>query len=940
MTPFLEQVAQQIITQHSQNLDQICIVVPSQRAHSFLLSYLSKELKIAFIAPKIITIDEFMSSISGLTPIDNTHLLLELFVLNQKINHSTDQDLVKFSGWAQQFLGDINEIDLHLADPKALFTTIADVKELALFGTQTVEYSPRQVAWLQFFKKLHVLYSEFNSALLIRHAGYQGLIYRYTAEHIHELMGSISYHKVLFCGFNALTPAEKKVINALLIEQKAALYWDADEYYLNDPMKDAGQFLRQNFIDLKLDNPSFISSDFASISKEIHLIAAQNNLAQAKFTGELLSKFAPKDLEKTVIVPADENLLLPLLNAIPIQQMNITMGLPIAYTKLYSFFLLLFDLQQNSQRSAELKPRYENKIFVRDVVAIFEHAYTSDICAHYKIDSEELIVHLHHAKKVFLTIKEIEKIISHQPLNEFANALFSIWHVPADGLTCIKKTLDLFANTLISKDPNFGKFESPEKLIFSNGAIALSKVLKRLEEAITLFGNVIDVPTLKFLFETEAHKETISFKGDAKVGLQLMGVLETRTLDFEHVIFLSANEGVIPSGKTNTSLIPYDVKRYFKIPSHQYKDAVFSYHFFRLLQRASTIYLLYNSGANDGKAERSRFVQQLLLELPKFNPNTKIFQHAIAINADINIQSNLIIEKSPAIIEVLKKIAHFSPSSLSKYINCSLQYYFSYIQKIKEPEELIDGIDDATLGNVIHGALEEIYTPFLNSTLKFNDTHLKKIESSVIKQFKNPNNKIILSTEDLKFGKNKLVFEIAKRYVANVLNADSIKTDPTVLLFLEQELSYRFTIDDHSIEIFGKADRIDMLSDETVRIIDYKTGNVDDKKLNVKEGHDLITKTDYSKAFQLMMYALMYARSSKTNHAICSGIVSTRDKNGTFYPLTLGDSSVINVDSISNFETELISLFEELFDPQIPFVQTSDITHCKYCDYKQICNKK
>jgi len=940
MTPFLEQVAQQIITQYSKNLDQICIVVPSQRAHSFLLSYLSKELKIAFIAPKIVTIDEFMSSISGLTPIDNTHLLLELFVLNQKINHSTDPDLVKFSGWAQQFLGDINEIDLHLADPKALFTTIADVKELALFGTQTVEYSPRQVAWLQFFKKLHVLYSEFNSALLIRHAGYQGLIYRYTAEHIHELMGSISYNKVLFCGFNALTPAEKKVINALLKEQKAALYWDADEYYLNDPMKDAGQFLRQNFIDFKLNKPSFISSDFASISKEIHLIAAQNNLAQAKFTGELLSKFSPKDLEKTVIVPADENLLVPLLNAIPIQQMNITMGLPIAYTKLYSFFLLLFDMQQNSQRSAELKPRYQNKIFVRDIVAIFEHAYTSDICAHFKIDSEELIVHLHHAKKVFLTLDEIEIIVSHPPLHEFTYALFSIWQAPADGLLCIKKILAFFANTLIPKEPNMGKIQTPEKLIFANGAIAISKVLKRLEEAIALFGDVIDVPTLKFLFDTEAHKETISFKGDAKVGLQLMGVLETRTLDFDHVIFLSANEGIIPSGKSTTSLIPFDVKRYFNIPSYQYKDAVFSYHFFRLLQRASTIYLLYNSGANDGKAERSRFVQQLLLELPKYNPNTKIFQHAIAVNAGINIKSDLSIEKTPAVIDVLKKIAHFSPSSLSKYINCSLQYYFSYVQKIKEPEELIDGIDDATLGNVIHGALEEIYTPFLNATIKINETHLQKIESNIIKQFKNPNNKIILSVDDLKFGKNKLVFEIAKRYIANVLNADAKQTSPMVLLLLEQELSYRFNIDNHPIEIFGKADRIDSLADETFRIIDYKTGNVDAKKLVVKNLGDLLTKTDYAKAFQLMMYALMYVRSTNTNHDICSGIISTRDKDGAFYPLMLEDSSVINAEAISNFETLLISLFEELFDPQIPFVQTSDITHCKYCDYKQICNKK
>lgn len=939
MIPFLQQVAHSLISKYLDQFDQICIVVPSQRAHSFLLSFLSKELKKTFIAPKVVTIDEFMSSISGLKTIDNTQLLLEMFVLNKKINPLGDNDMVKFSGWAQQFLGDINDIDLHLVDAQSLFTTVADIKELALFNTPLEERSARQLAWLEFFKRLWLFYSEFNVSLLQRHSGYQGMIYRYVAEHIHELIPNIGYSKVVFCGFNALTVAEKKVIDVLLKEQLAETYWDADEYYLKDPMRDAGQFMRQNFSEFNLDKPSFISHDFATIPKEIHLVATQHNMAQAKFVGELLSNHSKFDLDKTVVVPADESLLVPLLYSIPIRKMNITMGLPIAHTQLFSFFSLLFDMQQNAQRVAELKSRNSNKIYVKDLITILSHAYSRDVLKSYNAHAEELVFRIQRSKRVFFTIEEIKNNADFPIINEFLEITFSVWQSATDGLTRLKQLLNVFGEKLLSDESRQEILANPEKLIFSNAYLALLRVLDRLLEANQLFGEVIDVPNLRFLFDTEAQKETLSFKGDAKEGLQLMGVLETRTLDFENVIILSVNEGTLPSGKTVNSLIPFDVKRYYNLPSYQYKDAVFAYHFFRLLQRASLVYLVYNSGSADGKAERSRFVNQLLLELPKYNADTQIFQHAINVESAIDSLPSISIEKTPEVIEAIRKIPRYSPSSLSKYINCPLQFYFTSVQKIQEPDELLDAADDATLGNVIHGTLEDIYKPFINAKINLKPIDSARLNELMYPHFANPNHKVVLTPEDLKFGKNRLVREIALRYIENVLNSDMKNQNMMVLLSLEQELTFETSIEGFLVKFYGKADRIDQFEDGTIRIIDYKTGRVDASKLMVKEIADLFVKPDLGKAFQLMMYALMYHRNISELHTICSGIVSTRDKNTLFNPLKFIDSEVVEHDLILEFEEQLFQLLREIHNPEVPFKQTDDIKRCGYCTYKMICNR-
>ncbi len=936
-TPFLQQVACDLIAKYDDNLRHITVVVPSQRAHKFLLSYLSKELKKTFIAPKIITIDEFMTSVSGLKTIDNMQLLLEMFILNKEFNPLGDNDMIKFSGWAQQFLGDINDIDMHLVDAKSLFTTIADVKELALFGVPEIERTARQIAWLQFFKNLYSFYDQFNISLLQRHCGYQGMIFRFVADHIHEIVGDLKNDKFVFCGFNALTESEKKIFGVLIHEQIAEVYWDADTYYLNNPMRDAGKFLRDNFKELKISNPTFIGNYFNESSKEITVVSAQNNIAQAKYAGELLTNMSAEELNNTVIVPADESLLVPLLNSISIPEINITMGLPVSQTHLYNLFILMFEMQQNVHRTAVLKSRNKNKIYVKDVLAILGHVYCVEFCRQRGVNSDNLLEDIQRSKRVFYTLEELLEFPNILLISDFANEAFLIWNSSTDAVSSMKRLIELIASSVLENENATEK--TPDKQIFSNSYYSLLKVFDRLAEACSLYGEVIDVANLYFLFESEAKKETLSFKGDAKNGLQIMGVLETRTLDFENVIFLSVNEGVLPSGKTINSLIPFDVKRHFHLPSYQYKDAVFSYHFSRLIQRAKNVHILYNSSLADGKSECSRFVNQLVYELPKENPNVVIRQKTIRVEADILSDFPIVIVKDEQVMKAIRAISQFSPSSLSKYINCPLQFYFTKVQRIKVLDELLDSADDSTLGNVVHGVMEEIYTPQINSVIQINPAIFKKIDSLVDAHFGNSTNKVVLSKEDLQHGKNLLVREIALRYIENILKADQQSEFPMTLRFLEKELTFTMTLDEGVAKIFGTADRIDEYADGTTRIIDYKTGNVDPKSLIVKELNELFTKSTNGKAFQLMMYALMYRKSISDKKPVCSGIFSTRNSKTPFTPLIVDGSEIIADDAIEEFEKGLKLMLEEIFNPDIDFVQTPNLINCSYCDYKTICNR-
>ncbi len=938
-TPFLHLVARDLIAKYGNGLCEVNIIVPSQRAHKFLLFYLSQEINKTFIAPNIITIDEFMSNLSGLKTIDNIQLLLELFLLNKEVESMKDNDIVKFSGWAEQFLSDINDIDMHLVDAKSLFTTIADVKELSLFGLPVEERTVRQKTWLQFFKNLFTYYDTFNISLLQRHCGYQGMIYRYVADHIHEIVSSIKDEKFLFCGFNALTKAEKKIFGVLHHHQIAEFYWDADTYYLDNPIRDAGRFLRENFQELKIDNPSFIGNYFSKSSKEINVVSAQNNMIQVKYVGELLNKMSPEELNHTALVLADEKLLLPLLNSITLSEVNITMGLPVSLTQLYNFFVLLFEMQKNVSRASLLKTNFKDKIYIKDIISILSHVFCSSYLIKMGTNPDALIEDLQRYKRTFYTVDELLRFSANSKLEPLFKELFSVWDSSTLAVLSMQNVLESIASVfLININIEIG-YNIPENRIFENSYISLIKVFERLNTVCQIYGEVINITNLFFLFESEAKKENLSFKGNAKNGLQLMGVLETRTLDFENVILLSVNETVLPSGKTNNSLIPFDVKRYFSLPSYSYKDAVFSYHFFRLIQRASKIYLIAIESINEKKSERSRFINQLIYELPKENPNVIVHQQTIHVEGEIKLKSPKIVVKDEVIIKAIMNIPHFSPSSLIKYINCPMQFFFSKVQKVSVLDELLDSADDSTLGNVVHGVMEDIYLPQIGSKIQILPSIFTNIETLIESHFMKPTNKVVLHSEDLKYGKNRLVKEIAKRYIDNILNADQNNTEPMILKFLEKELSCTIKLHSHEVMIKGTADRIDQYPNGPIRIMDYKTGTVDAKSLKVNNIDDLFYKIDMNKAFQLLMYALLFHKDISDKEPICSVIFSARNYKNPFAPLLIEDSEVISSDVLEQFESGLIKLLEDLFNPDVDFKQTEDVNRCSYCDYKIICNR-
>jgi ATP-dependent helicase/DNAse subunit B len=327
------------------------------------------------------------------------------------------------------------------------------------------------------------------------------------------------------------------------------------------------------------------------------------------------------------------------------------------------------------------------------------------------------------------------------------------------------------------------------------------------------------------------------------------------------------------------------------------------------------------------------------LELPKYNPLTEIKKQTLSFDsATVNLPE-LSYAKTTETMEAIKAIPHFSPSSLSKYINCKLQFYFSYVLRLKVPDEMLEFADDATLGTVIHATLEEIYTPFIDAEIEIKKLSNLNIADLVTAQFAKPKNKISFTSEDLVHGRNRLAFEIATRYVENVLTVDRDSKEKHTLRTLEKELNYTLTWDENSAMLFGKADRIDELEEGSIRIIDYKTGSVDASKLKVKEIETLFYDPKQAKSFQLMMYAYMYHHAISSSEPIRSGIISIRDKKAPFNPLIVYETDVISSEILAEFEAFLRQLLSEIYDAETRFDQTQDTQRCQYCDYKTICNR-
>lgn len=929
MKPFLEKIADRLLGKFPESMEGVAVVLPSKRAVVFLKHYLSQKITKPIFLPEFYSIEEFTEQLSGLQVLDNISLQFKLYQSYIKHPPKKTDSFDDFLKWSNVLLHDFNEIDRSLVDAKSIYSNLTNVKELESWSVEDWSLSEDNLSTMQsdyisFFEGMLAWYNDFNEALLNENLAYQGMAYKVAAEQINKV--DIKWNKVWFVGLNALTKSEQEIIDFLKKEDIARVFWDADNFYYNNPLHEAGGFLREQrnkWSEIDFDG---VGNYFEKEKANFSVVSCPKNITQAKVAAEVVKGFSAEDLDNsnTAIVLADEALLFPVLHNLPsaIKQLNVTMGSPLKNTTLFAFVEAIFKLQIHAIK-------YKRKAFYyKDVIAVIEHPYFSKI-----MDLNSLLEFKRFIIKgniVFVSKNNIESYFKKGSIGE---TIFSVWDSVEDALAVFTKIIEALRLPLVGKK---GSIESEVLATFFKSLIVLKKLIAENKFE-------IELKTLQIVMQQLVAKETIPFKGEPLKGVQLMGILESRTLDFKNVIMLSVNEGKLPKGKTVNSFIPYDMKRYFKLPTYAESDAVFAYHFYRLLQRANNVTLIYNSETDDfGSGEKSRFITQLLSE---YNGDIKELVYKgegleVASSPSIKIE-NKGLEKE------IKSWAEkgVSPSALNKYTNCSLSFYYHYLAKIRVDDEVDEYADASTMGTAIHDALDAHY-PLGILSEQFIKENRNKILNEIQKNFVEA-----ISEQGMKEGKNYLSLQIAQKLTNDfldleirLLNKAHANNQQIKIISKEEELNHKIIIDDITFKLIGKADRVDFEGDN-LRVIDYKTGKVEDKEVAFTEYDELVDDPKKAKAFQLLMYAYLYLKMNPqyVGFDVVAGNFSFKNLKPGLLKVgkKIGRSKkeVLKIDNsvLDEFEQQLeIVLYKILNDD---FEQAQDIKACEWCDYKSICKR-
>ncbi len=910
---FLHQLAQEVLRNYSDNLSELTIVLPNKRAKVFLLDKLKSLVSNNVFAPEIISIEDFIQDVAGIRSIDNVELLFEFYEVYLSITDGDKQESFEsFANWAKTLLQDFNEIDRYLLVPNTILKYLENIKEIEHWSVDINKQTDLIEKHLAFWKKLPDYYSSLYQYLLNKGVGYQGLIYREAVENLDHFSENNSGKQFVFAGFNALNQAEEKIIQHLLALDNAKIYWDIDETLLYDSFHDAGLFQRRfksDWIHYKTHPYEWIVKDFSE-EKNIHVITTSKSIGQAKIAGSIIEKHIDENnssLQNVALVLGEENLLLPILHSLPnsIDALNITMGFSSKNNPAQLLVAKLFKMHSNA-----LSRNAANYVmYYKDLLDILTHPLIEPY-----VNAGDLVYRINKNNYTFITHKKVEEL--HPEGNELFQFIFKKWDTNAVAV------LENLSQILLKIKDNLS-YENEEEKITNAFVYSIFKVINKMISYFAEHKDVDDIKTLQAIYKQVIDVAEVSFEGEPLNGLQIMGVLESRVLDFETVIITSVNEGKFPAGKSTNSFIPYDVKKEYGLPTFKEKDAIYTYHFYHLLQRAKNIYLIYNSDSEGFDAgEKSRFITQLEVEKqPKHNFT---FQH---YNPDVpNIAHQpMVVPKTESIMLRLREIAEkgFSPSSLTTYIRNPIQFYFQRILRISETDEVEENIAANTLGTIIHGALEELYKPFIGRILTNADiiSCFAKIDDEVLKQFKE-----VYKEGEIKKGRNLLAFEVAKRNVLNFLKLEleSLEQGDEVQI-VALETTYERTLTDARLPfpvlIKGNVDRIELRNGK-VRIIDYKTGKVDKNNVVLKDWNGLTEDIKNDKIIQLLAYVFMYEPKAN-GQEIQAGIISFKNLKGGFLPFKLkedkDENPVISSEIMENYLEQIVVLIQQIFNMEIPF---------------------
>jgi len=913
-TSFLEKIASVIIQDYSADLVNTTIILPNKRAKVFLIEALKRETKQTILSPDIISIEDFVQNVASIRSVDSIELLFEFYEVYLSVTDKQHQQSFElFANWAKTLLQDFNEIDRYLLDPKHVLSYLNDIEDIKKWGIEVENKTKLLENYIDFWKLLPLYYTSLYEHLLNKSIGYQGLIYREAVNNLNHFSNTISNRTYIFAGFNALNAAEEKIVQHLLALEQGKIYWDADQTFLNDPYHDAGLFIRrfkESWKHYKLHPFEWIVDDFSQ-SKNIQVIGTPKTIGQAKLAGSIIEQLINENpntsLDKVAIVLGEENLLLPVLYALPssVGALNITMGYSGKNNPSQILIAKLFKMHTNA-----LSRKGESYVlYYKDVLDVLTHPLVEPYAK-----AGNLVKIIKENNYTFITHNRLIELNSNP--SKLFQLLFQKWEKGAIDV------LETISELLILIKENFSNDNEEEK-IAKAFVFAIFKVINKLINYYSKHKHIDNINTLYAIYKQIVDVAEVSFEGEPLRGLQIMGVLESRVLDFDTVIVTSMNEGKFPAGKSQNSFIPYDVKKELGLPTFKEKDAIYTYHFYHLLQRAKNVYLIYNT-ENDGldAGERSRFITQLEVEKkPKHNLTFDIYNPVLPTTA----YKTTVIPKSEAVMERLKEIAvaGFSPSALTSYIRNPIDFYFQKILRIREVEEVEENIALNTLGTIIHETLKALYDPFVGKFISETDITncFKLLDDEVLKQFK-----LVYKEGEIKKGRNLLAFEVAKRNISNFLKMEleTIKNGDAIQI-IALEKTYERLLEHPAlpfpVRIKGNVDRIELRNGK-VRIIDYKTGKVEKANVVLKSWNGLTQELKNDKIIQVLAYAFMYEEDAK-EIPIEVGIISFKNLKSGFLPFGFKEDKELTItvtkEILKNYLEEIVLLLREIFDKEIPF---------------------
>lgn len=951
---FLEYVAEDLLKKYGTDLSRITLVFPNKRASLFLNEHLARMADGPLWSPVYTTISQLFRDRSERVVADDIKLVCDLYRIYVQCTGTTET-LDHFYGWGMLMLSDFDDIDKNLADATDVFRNLSNIHELddvsylseeqrevlkRFFSNFSDDYNTElKNRFLQLWQNFGNIYNRFNAYLQEEGLAYEGALYR---EVVNNDLATYDADTYIFVGFNMLQKVEQKLFTLLAKAGKAKFYWDFDRYYMEGANNEAGYYIRQYleaFPNELFNRDDEIYNNFRT-EKELRFISASTETIQGRFVGHWLqNEDFVRAGRKTAVVLCDENLLQTVVHSLPpeVENVNITTGFPLAQSPVFSFVNALINLQTIGYTKSTERYRLQ---YVR---AVLRHPYSlflSDNCTEQLRALEEH--HTYYPSRHEMAVDEGLTLI-------FANLEEGV----ADVQTYHAKLVDWILSIL--KTVGKSTQETDDHLM-KEAIYRMYTLFNRLHELIVSGDLSVDLITLLRLITQLVQSTSIPFHGEPAIGLQVMGVLETRNIDFDNVLLLSCNEGNMPKGVNDASFIPYAIRKAHSLTTIDHKVAIYSYYFHRLLQRAQNITILYNNATEDGHTgEMSRFMLQMLVE-----SGHKIERLSLQAGQMPNVLQPHAVEKTDSIMQQLMKLDKLSPTAINRYLRCQLLFFYNTVAGLKESDEETDDIDNRTFGNIFHKGSQLIYEQLMDANFTVSENAIKDfladksaLQRIVDRTFNEELFKVANANQHPQYNGLQLINRgVIISYLKKLLQMDLSLTPFRILAMekpVEQEVVFDVNGKAHTLTIGGYVDRLDEVEEgngKVIRVVDYKTGRKPQTAVTAFEdifSGDKVTKNHADYYLQTFLYAAIVRDSLKWNKqklpvspALLFIQQASSEENDPV--LRVGKERISDIAVYHNdFWAHLKALLSEIFDKEHAFMPTKDRERCTRCPYRQVC---